>query len=165
MPTIANDQLTVEVAPLGAELQAVTDKAGRNWLWQGDPAFWAGRSPLLFPVVGKHRDCMVLIEGRHYPIKPHGVARTSSFALVEQAAESAGLEQHQRDDLFLAKLSREGAEERALGEEAWRTAQLYEVIKSNAAYRLAQEDRVRDEMRRQAALAQASHYASALVEA
>lgn len=86
MPTIANDQLTVEIAPLGAELQAITDKAGRNWLWHGDPAFWAGRSPLLFPVIGKHRDGMVLIEGRHYPIKPHGVARTSSFAIDEQAA-------------------------------------------------------------------------------
>lgn len=84
MPTIASSELTVEVAPLGAELRAITDRAGRNWLWHGDPAFWAGRSPLLFPVIGKHRDGQVLIEGRRYPIKPHGVARTSSFAVIAE---------------------------------------------------------------------------------
>lgn len=91
MPTIANDELTVEVAPLGAELQAITDRAGRNWLWHGDPTFWAGRSPLLFPVIGKHRNGEVLIEGRHYPIKPHGVARTAIFELIERAPENCTL--------------------------------------------------------------------------
>ncbi|RDJ20441.1 aldose 1-epimerase family protein [Bosea caraganae] len=91
MPTIANDDLTVQIAPLGAELQAITDKAGRNWLWHGDPAFWAGRSPLLFPVIGKHRNGEVLIDGKHYPIPPHGIARTSTFELVEQARESCVL--------------------------------------------------------------------------
>jgi galactose mutarotase-like enzyme len=87
MPTIANDELTVQVEPVGAELQAITDRQGGNWLWHGDPAIWAGRSPLLFPVVGKHRNGEVLIEGRHFPIKPHGIARTSRFDIVEQAKD------------------------------------------------------------------------------
>jgi len=84
--------------------------------------------------------------------------------LVEQAAQSEALAQQQRDDLFLAKLQRESAEERALGEEAWRTQQLYEVIKSNSAYRAQQEALVREENDRLARLQQQSHYESLKAE-
>ncbi len=84
MITFSNDTLRIAVAPLGAELQSVTDAQGRDWLWSGDPAIWAGRSPLLFPVIGKHPDGQVLIDGARYPIKSHGVARTSVFETVAQ---------------------------------------------------------------------------------
>lgn len=51
---LENDCLAVEVNDLGAELTRVTDRAdGYEFLWSGDPAVWSGRSPLLFPIVGK----------------------------------------------------------------------------------------------------------------
>ncbi|KRE09928.1 hypothetical protein ASE63_05335 [Bosea sp. Root381] len=84
MIALANDRLTVTIAARGAELQSVTDAQGRDWLWNGDPAIWAGRSPLLFPVIGKHPGGEVLIGDRRYPIKSHGVARTSLFEPVAQ---------------------------------------------------------------------------------
>ena len=84
MITLANDRLTVTIAALGAELQSVTDAQGRDWLWNGEPAIWAGRSPLLFPVIGKHPGGEVLIGDRRYPIRSHGVARTSLFEPVAQ---------------------------------------------------------------------------------
>lgn len=84
--TIANDQLTVTVSPLGAEMQSLVTADGRNWLWSGDPDVWSGRSPILFPMVGRAPDDQVSIEGDRYGMKQHGFARRSGFALAEQSA-------------------------------------------------------------------------------
>lgn len=92
MISLRNDTLAVEIAPLGAELQSVRDGQGRDWLWSGDPAIWAGRSPLLFPVIGKHPGGQVLIDGRRYPIRSHGVARTAPFQTIAQDAISCTLQ-------------------------------------------------------------------------
>ena len=91
MIQLRGDALTITVAELGAELQSVKDAQGRDWLWSGDPAIWAGRSPLLFPVIGKHSGGQVLIDGKRYPIKSHGVARTSLFQLTAQDDASCTL--------------------------------------------------------------------------
>jgi len=98
MIRLGNDDLTIEIAPLGAELQSVRDARGRDWLWSGDAAIWAGRSPLLFPVIGKHPGGEVLVDGRRYPIKSHGVARTSLFEPVAQDATSCTLRLSDNDE-------------------------------------------------------------------
>lgn len=67
------------------------DEAGRDLLWGGDPAFWTGRSPLLFPIVGRLRDDRVFINGRPYSMKQHGFARTSAFDIVDAGPESCRL--------------------------------------------------------------------------
>lgn len=98
MITLTNAALRITVAELGAELQSVTDAKGQHWLWNGDPAIWAGRSPLLFPVIGKHPDGKVLISGQRYPIKSHGVARTSLFTLIAQDDASCTLRLSDNDE-------------------------------------------------------------------
>ncbi|MGR9397274.1 aldose 1-epimerase family protein (plasmid) [Rhizobium leguminosarum] len=85
MPTsirIGNQDLTVDVSTLGAEMQALTSSDGRSWLWTGDAAFWTGRSPILFPIVGKAPDDKITIDGTVYPMAQHGFARRSEFALA-----------------------------------------------------------------------------------
>ena len=82
--TIGNDDLTVTVSPLGAEMQSLVTADGRNWLWSGDPRFWAGRSPILFPIVGRAPADQVSIDGRRYGMNQHGFARRSVFSLAEQ---------------------------------------------------------------------------------
>ncbi|MDC9812245.1 MULTISPECIES: aldose 1-epimerase family protein [Rhizobium] len=85
MPTlirIGNQDLTVDISPLGAEMQALTSSDGRSWLWTGDAAFWTGRSPILFPIVGKAPDDKIAIDGTVYPMAQHGFARRSEFALA-----------------------------------------------------------------------------------
>jgi len=79
---IGNAHLTVDVAPLGAEMQALTSSDGRQWLWNGDATFWAGRSPILFPIVGKAPGDMIAVEGKHYPMAQHGFARRRAFDLT-----------------------------------------------------------------------------------
>ena len=51
MITIRSDRLEAVVSPLGAELQSLRDSAGRDYLWDGDAAWWTGRAPILFPIV------------------------------------------------------------------------------------------------------------------
>lgn len=76
---ISNDFLAIEVSPLGAELQSVTTADGRAWLWNGDAAFWTGRSPILFPIVGKAPDDTVLVDGKSYSMPQHGLVRRRTF--------------------------------------------------------------------------------------
>lgn len=85
---IESDGLAVEVSSLGAEMQSLTSRDGRSWLWNGDPAFWAGRSPILFPIVGKAPDNHVLVDGQSYEMQQHGIARRSEFRLVQSDAAS-----------------------------------------------------------------------------
>lgn len=89
---IANEHLTVDVSSLGAEMQSLTSSDGREWLWDGDAAFWAGRSPILFPIVGKAPDNRLTIDGTSYEMNQHGFARRSEFALVESSAEKCRYE-------------------------------------------------------------------------
>ena len=89
MPTItriANDVLSIEISSLGAEMQAATTQDGANWLWNGDAAFWTGRSPVLFPIVGKAPDDTLLIDGKPYSMAQHGFARRREFSLTAATA-------------------------------------------------------------------------------
>lgn len=88
---ISNDILTLELAPRGGELRSIRTADGAQWLWQGDPAWWSGRSPLLFPVVGKSPNDMVTIAGTPYPMPSHGIARINDFVVAESSPGSARL--------------------------------------------------------------------------
>lgn len=82
--TIATGQLSARIARHGAELVELRDEAGRDLLWDGDPAFWAGHAPILFPIVGRLKDDRLTVEGTRYPMRQHGIARLSDFDLVSR---------------------------------------------------------------------------------
>jgi len=92
---IENEFLSCAVEDLGAQLHSVRDKAtGAEYLWQGDPAVWSGRAPVLFPIVGRLKDDRYRWQGREYTLPKHGFARESLFRLVrrEDARASFALE-------------------------------------------------------------------------
>jgi galactose mutarotase-like enzyme len=87
MEQIKNEQLCVEVSAHGAELQSIKDANGKEYLWQGDPAYWNRRSPILFPIVcGLWKDTYRL-NGREYKMGRHGFARDTNFKLIAQGDE------------------------------------------------------------------------------
>lgn len=86
--SISGPGLVARIDALGAELVRLQDAAGRDLLWDGDPAFWTGRSPLLFPMVGRARDDRITVAGRTYGMGQHGFARTSVFTLLRSDAAS-----------------------------------------------------------------------------
>ena len=83
--TITNGALTAAINPFGAELSSLKDAGGRELMTDANPAFWTGRAPLLFPVVGQPSDETIRVDGRTYPMKKHGFARKLSFALADRA--------------------------------------------------------------------------------
>ncbi len=85
-------RLTAVVSARGAELQALDTADGQPLLWNGDPAWWTGRAPLLFPIVGRVPNDEILVEGRRYPLKQHGFARVSDFALRDASDSRCSFE-------------------------------------------------------------------------
>lgn len=84
---IGNGDVTIDIAALGAELQSIQTRDGRNWLWHGDATFWTGRSPILFPMVGRAPNDMVTIEGERFNMSQHGFARRSNFSLLVEESD------------------------------------------------------------------------------
>ena len=74
--------LSAEIDPMGAELQSLTDADGAQYMSAGDPRFWSGRAPLLFPNVGRLSGDVLRVGGKSYPMPKHGFARRSRFDLV-----------------------------------------------------------------------------------
>lgn len=86
--TLENEQLRIAVGEQGGELMSFFDKAaGFEYLWQGDPAVWSGRSPVLFPVIGRLKGDGYTLGGVRYSCPKHGVARKRPFRLAERAED------------------------------------------------------------------------------
>lgn len=86
---LENVYLHVEIASAGAELMHVYNrKTQTELLWNGDPAYWKRRSPVLFPNVGKTYGNVMRINGKTYPTAQHGFARDMDFTL-ESADENS----------------------------------------------------------------------------
>ena len=71
----------------GGELVSFKDKEGKEYIWSGDPAYWTGRNPNLFPVVGNLKEGKVEINGKQYEMGRHGFARNSEFKVAEQGED------------------------------------------------------------------------------
>lgn len=76
---LRNDALTVEISNQGAEIQRILDANGIDRLWDGDPAFWKGKAPVLFPVAGALRENTYYLDGKPYIMDRHGFARGLTF--------------------------------------------------------------------------------------
>ncbi len=83
--TIASSRLTATISAHGAELQTLEDSSGSALLWNGDPKWWTGRSPILFPIVGCLADDSHVVDGKVYKLPRHGFARSSRFEIAAQS--------------------------------------------------------------------------------
>lgn len=83
--TLSSDRLTVAVNAVGAETHSLRDAAGRDYLWDGDPAWWTGRAPVLFPIVGAAPGNRVAFGAVETDMAKHGLARRASFDTVAQS--------------------------------------------------------------------------------
>lgn len=93
MIVLKSDQLNVEFQTLGGALSSIKDKEGVEYLWQGNPTYWSGQAPVLFPICGSVRNDTVLYDkedGSHKEgkIPRHGLVRKKEFTLVEQTDNS-----------------------------------------------------------------------------
>lgn len=85
--SIENDRLKVIASTKGAELQSIKNSVlNLEYLWQGNPAYWGRRAPVLFPIVGRLKQDTYHFEGKEYHLNQHGFARDMEFELVERSA-------------------------------------------------------------------------------
>ncbi|MBW4050966.1 MAG: aldose 1-epimerase family protein [Proteobacteria bacterium] len=86
--TVGSSLLTARIDPLGAQLSMLRDSSGRDLLWDGDPAFWSGRAPVLFPIVGALARGVYRVSGKTYALPRHGFARHRRFEVLSASADS-----------------------------------------------------------------------------
>lgn len=81
-----NEYLSISIATKGAELNSIKSaKTGFEFLWQADSAIWARHAPILFPIVGKVKANVLLVNGKSFPMNQHGFARDCEFELHHQS--------------------------------------------------------------------------------
>ena len=90
--SIASGDLTAQIDPLGAQLSLLRDGGGRDLLWNGDPAVWKGRAPVLFPIVGALAGGSYRLDSQVYRLPRHGFARDRRFEVIHSTGASAQLE-------------------------------------------------------------------------
>ena len=81
--------LSAQINPIGAQLSILRDRHGNDLLWHGDAAFWAGRAPVLFPIVGTLAGGNYRLGNDRYALSRHGFARGKTFETVSATVSNA----------------------------------------------------------------------------
>jgi len=98
MIQLQNTKLKANFSELGAELISLVNlTTGKEIMWQGNPDFWGGQSPVLFPTVGALKDDRYIFDGQTYEMPRHGFARRKIFE-VKNSSENEVIFQLNYDD-------------------------------------------------------------------
>lgn len=82
---LENERYVVTFTTKGGEIESFTDKVtGIQYMWQGNPDFWGGKNPTLFPLVGNTYTQDYEIDGKRYAMKNHGLIR---YATLQDASK------------------------------------------------------------------------------
>ncbi|MBQ3705020.1 MAG: aldose 1-epimerase family protein [Clostridia bacterium] len=92
MLLLENGRLRVRLSETGGELQSLFSKdTGTEYLWQGDPAWWAKRAPNLFPFIGRLFEKRYTLHGKSYDMPIHGFLPRSEMEVEEASGNSCTL--------------------------------------------------------------------------
>lgn len=80
---LRNNELTVQFKEFGGALSSIKDEDGIEYLWQGNPQYWSGQAPVLFPICGSVRDDKVSFDSDNKDIlriiPRHGLVKKENF--------------------------------------------------------------------------------------
>jgi galactose mutarotase-like enzyme len=92
MITLRSGRWGAQISEMGAELKSLADlTSGQEYIWNGDPAWWNGSAPVLFPVIGGLKGGEYSYEGKTYKLPSHGFARGCQFAVTRAGGDGAEL--------------------------------------------------------------------------
>ena len=90
---LENDKLKIKISSMGAELQSICRaEDNTEYLWQGDPTYWAGRATNIFPSCGRMVEGKYTFEGETYELQIHGLVRTQEWSVLRQKANAITLQ-------------------------------------------------------------------------
>ncbi|MEY2670149.1 MAG: hypothetical protein RLZZ577_465 [Bacteroidota bacterium] len=87
--SLSNDVISAQINTMGAELCSLKNTENKDFIWEGDPAYWGKHSPVLFPIVGTLKNNTYTHNNKEYILTRHGFARDMEFELVDQTANTA----------------------------------------------------------------------------
>ncbi len=83
--TLQNEKIIVDIESLGGELMSIRTKADNSeYLWQGNPEYWANRAFHLFPICGRLVEGKYTYQGVAYEMAIHGFLRTTELTVEEK---------------------------------------------------------------------------------
>ena len=84
MVKLKNNLALVEITEKGAEITSFYNLENNvEYMWQGNPEYWSGRNPILFPVVGKlYKDYYMINDKKYSFASNHGFLRHAYFSCV-----------------------------------------------------------------------------------
>ena len=89
--TLTSSQAKAVISSKGGELLSFQSDDGLEYVWQGDPAYWASRAPHLFPYVGRLTDGQYIMDNEKHPLGIHGFFRFQELKLESQSENSVVL--------------------------------------------------------------------------
>lgn len=99
--TLKNKDLTVIFESFGATLHSIKDNDGVEYLWQGNPDFWSGQAPVLFPICGSLRNDEAEIgDGKKTTMPRHGLVRKKEFKCIEKTGDSILFEIESNEEML-----------------------------------------------------------------
>lgn len=78
--------LSARISTLGGELLSLTYR-DTQLIWQGDPAYWEGSAPFLFPFCGRVKDGIYRWSGQEYAMPIHGFLPFAQMTVREHTAD------------------------------------------------------------------------------
>ena len=89
--TLTSSQAKAVISSKGGELLSFQSDDGLEYVWQGDPTYWASRAPHLFPYVGRLTDGQYIMDNEKHPLGIHGFFRFQELNLESQSENSVVL--------------------------------------------------------------------------
>ena len=89
--TLTSLQAKAVISSTGGELLSFQSDDGLEYVWQGDPTYWASRAPHLFPYVGRLTDGQYIMDNETHPLGIHGFFRFQELNLESQSESSVVL--------------------------------------------------------------------------
>lgn len=90
--TVRNEYMTVSAVEKGAELHSILGADGTEYLWQGDPQYWADRALNIFPYVARLTEGSYYMDGQLHSMAIHGLAPYAQFRVVSNDGRTMVLE-------------------------------------------------------------------------
>jgi len=87
--TLENNIAIIKIDTYACEIASFKRKdKDIEYMWNGDPKYWANRNPLLFPHVSAPTSKILNFKGKDYKVNNHGFARKSEFKFIENTDNS-----------------------------------------------------------------------------
>ncbi len=83
MVILDNKKIRLEIAERGAEIRRCTVN-GEERFYDGNPEFWTGVAPVLFPVCSGLKDNKFTVGDKSYTLEKHGFAKKMDFIVEEK---------------------------------------------------------------------------------